>query len=67
MKYRNFLFHPIQKCKLHFSSCNTSNGPAIQLSVSCSPQAVSSIMDLYRNEENISNTIQIVDVQKVIK
>ncbi|CAF0984903.1 unnamed protein product [Rotaria sp. Silwood1] len=45
-------------------SCNTLNGPAIQLSISCSPCAVSTIIDLYRNEENISKTIQIIDVQK---
>ncbi|CAF3400909.1 unnamed protein product [Rotaria socialis] len=45
-------------------SCNTPNGPAIQLSISCSPRAASSIIDLYRPEEDISKTIQIVDVQK---
>ncbi|CAF1154598.1 unnamed protein product [Adineta steineri] len=45
-------------------SCTTSNGPAIQVSISCSSRAVSSIMDLYRNEDNILKTIQIVDVQK---
>ncbi|CAF4123741.1 unnamed protein product, partial [Adineta steineri] len=44
--------------------CTTSYGPAIQVSISCSSRAVSSIMDLYRNEDNILKTIQIVDVQK---
>jgi hypothetical protein len=48
-----------------FVSCNTSDGPAIQLSVSCSPRAVSSIVDLYRHEENIHKTIQIINLEKV--
>ncbi|UJR20773.1 hypothetical protein I4U23_023888 [Adineta vaga] len=44
--------------------CNTSNGPAVQLSIACSAQAISSIIDLYQNEDNIRKTIQIVDVEK---
>jgi len=48
-------------------SCNTIKGPAIQLSISCSSQAVSSIIDLYRNEETINKTIQIINIEKVLQ
>jgi hypothetical protein len=46
-------------------SCQTLDGPAIQLSVSCSSRAVSAIIELYRNDAQISKTIQIVNVDKV--
>ena len=34
------------------------------MSIACSPSAVSSIVDLYRNDEEISKTIQLFDVEK---
>ncbi len=51
--------------KIFCFSCNTLDGPASQLSISCSSQAVSSIVDLYRHEENIYKTIQIINLEKV--
>ncbi|CAF1114258.1 unnamed protein product [Adineta ricciae] len=46
--------------------CRTTNGPARQVSVSCPPQAISSILDLYHDEDIIRKTIQIVDVKKPV-
>lgn len=48
-----------------FVSCRTPTGlSAIQLSLSCSSRAVSSIIDLYRHDQSISATIQIINLEK---
>ena len=69
MKYRKLSLSSLYIAKRlsYFPSCNTSNGPAVQLSIACSAQAISSIIDLYQNEDNIRKTIQIVDVEKVLR
>lgn len=47
-------------------SCETTNGPAIQISLACSARAAATIVEMYRDDANITKTIQIVDVQKVL-
>lgn len=49
---------------LSLRSCHTPTGSAIQLSISCSSRAVSSILDLYRSNESICRTIQIINLEK---
>lgn len=50
-----------------FVSCRTPTGSsAIQLSLSCSSRAVSSIIDLYRHDESICKSIQIINLEKAL-